>query len=39
MLAWRKFLSGIKSAPEDQINILSYVDLAASRQADVGGAS
>lgn len=38
MLAWRKFLSGLKSVPEDQINILSYVDLVASRQADISDA-
>jgi len=35
MLSWRKFLSEFKDTPEDNINILGYVDLYESKHADV----
>jgi len=35
MLVWRKFLSGLKNTPEENINILGYIDLYESKQADI----
>ena len=37
MLAWRTFLSGTEWVPEEDINILSYVDLYKSGQEDLVG--
>jgi hypothetical protein len=37
MLAWRRFLAPQKEVAEEDINILGYVDLFESRQADLAG--
>jgi len=35
MLAWRSLLSSVHGVNEEEINILSYVDLFESRQTDL----
>lgn len=35
MLAWRELLAPLKGVVEEEINILGYVDLFESRQAEL----
>lgn len=38
MLAWRDFLAGMAGVQPKEVNILSYVELFGSSQADISDA-